>query len=102
MSSYEKISHFILTGRLSVEALDEDVKRERLMSEVWPNLLIAGYVVALIFSAFKQKTLFYEGNVQGILAHFCHPFPQGIRCTELDQIAAATADQQEKEYRCSS
>jgi len=30
------------------------------MSEAWPYLLIVGYVIALIFSAFKQKTLFRE------------------------------------------
>jgi hypothetical protein len=33
---------------------------ERLMSEAWPYLLIAGYAVALIFSVFKQRTLFRE------------------------------------------
>jgi len=31
-----------------------------MMSEAWPILLIAGYVGALIFSAFKQKTLIRE------------------------------------------
>jgi len=30
------------------------------MSEAWPYLLIAGYLVALIFSASKQKTLVRE------------------------------------------